>query len=314
MSISVLIPCFDAEPFLAQAIESALAQSRPADEIVVVDDGSRDRSREIAARYPVRSVALPENRGPAAARNVAIREARGDLLVWLDADDWFEPRHVEVVAGLLDRHPDAAVAWSAVRLRGDANGVFGGRSRAVDGPCEMFWECLVDTVVPPMSAAVRRAALERVGGYDERFRFSEDFDLWLRLSRRERFVASAEVTSNYRRHPLQASAHPRDQRRAVYLSRRLLLEQLRREGESDLASRVVARMERIWEAQLAAAWAARDADELTFLLGLAGELPAARAGRRYRWLLRLPPPIVAAWDALRARRAASRSTAGAAVS
>ncbi|HLF57371.1 MAG TPA: glycosyltransferase [Thermoanaerobaculia bacterium] len=309
MKVSILIPCYNAEPFLAHALESALRQERPADEVVVVDDASTDASTAIAARYPVRLVRLERNSGQSVARNAAVRASTGEVLVWLDADDWFEPRHVAVVVGLLERYPAAAVAFSAVRLRGTMSGVFGGRLPSREGPTDLFWQCLVDTVVPPMSAAVRRPALERVGGYDERFRFAADFDLWLRLSRRERFVSTEEVTSNYRRHDRQASMQPRQQRRAVYESRRLLLERLVAEGEAPLAERVALRMEEIWAAQLRAEWGARDIDALRFLLDLAPLLPRAEAAKRYRWRTRIPRSLIAGWDRLRAAGGRARSAA-----
>src|SRR5258705_5670466 len=108
MSISAVIPCFNAAPWLRAAIESALGQSRPVAELIVVDDGSTDCSRAIASEYPVRILRVPENRGHASARNLALREAAHDMVAWLDADDFWDPHHCAVVVPLLEAHPLAA--------------------------------------------------------------------------------------------------------------------------------------------------------------------------------------------------------------
>src|SRR5271157_3647324 len=100
--ISVIIPCYNAEPFLAEAIVSVLKQTCPVGEILVVDDGSTDRSAEIARSYGARVISMGRNSGHAAARNAGVDAARGDLLAWLDADDYWDAIHCEVVCGLLE--------------------------------------------------------------------------------------------------------------------------------------------------------------------------------------------------------------------
>lgn len=87
MRLTCLIPAFNAEPFIAEALGSVLAQRRQVDEILVVDDGSTDRTAEIAERWGARVVRLPGNRGAGAARNRGAELARGEVLLWLDADD-----------------------------------------------------------------------------------------------------------------------------------------------------------------------------------------------------------------------------------
>ena len=88
--ISVVIPCYNREPFLAETIESVLKQTRPVGEIIVVDDGSTDRSAEVARSYGARVISMNRNRGHAAACNAGVDAARGDLLAWLDADDYWD--------------------------------------------------------------------------------------------------------------------------------------------------------------------------------------------------------------------------------
>ncbi len=84
--VSLYIPCYNAERYIARAIEGALRQTNALDEILVVDDGSKDGTREIASRYPVRIISHDRNRGLAAARNTGFRNARNELVASLDAD------------------------------------------------------------------------------------------------------------------------------------------------------------------------------------------------------------------------------------
>src|SRR4051794_20549811 len=106
--ISVVIPAYNGEAFLEQAIESAVAQTWPRTEVVVVDDGSTDRSAEIAGSYPVKLV-RQENHGVAAARNRGVDEADGDLLSFLDQDDMLRP-------GKLRRPTQAPLAPPRARM------------------------------------------------------------------------------------------------------------------------------------------------------------------------------------------------------
>src|SRR5690606_20310781 len=105
----------------------------------------------------------------------------------LDADDYWEPNHCEVVCGLLDRFPEAAVAYSRVRFFGALNGVW--NAPVFPHPSDAFWDCVPCTIVPAMSAVTRRDPLLAIGGFDAGFRVAPDFDLWLRLSRVVKFVS-----------------------------------------------------------------------------------------------------------------------------
>ena len=94
--VSVVIPCYNQAHFLGEAIESVLAQTYPHREIVVVDDGSPDNTREVASRYPGVRYVRQENQGLAAARNTGLRHSSGSYLVFLDADDRLLPEALEV--------------------------------------------------------------------------------------------------------------------------------------------------------------------------------------------------------------------------
>jgi glycosyltransferase involved in cell wall biosynthesis len=95
-TVSVVIPAYNAEAYLREALDSVFAQTRPPDEVVVVDDGSTDRTSEVAASYGDRVRLLRQpNRGEAAARNAGVLAARGALIAFLDADDTWLPRYLE---------------------------------------------------------------------------------------------------------------------------------------------------------------------------------------------------------------------------
>ncbi|MGV3723986.1 MAG: glycosyltransferase family 2 protein [Actinomycetota bacterium] len=171
-TISVLIPAYNAAGCVSNAIESVLAQTVPPVEILVVDDGSADRTAEVIAGFgpPVRLL-RQRNAGPAAARNHAAREAQGDWLALLDADDAWLPEKLE---RQLQYTGDPAVGL--IHCWGPPGG----------GPVPdritlgSLWErnCIVNS-----SVLVRRTAFEQVGGFDEdRGLISvEDYNLWLRL-------------------------------------------------------------------------------------------------------------------------------------
>lgn len=255
--ITAIIPCYNAESYLAEAIESVLAQTRPVDEIVVVDDCSTDDSRAIARRYPVTILQTPSNRGHAAARNLGIEASRGDVIAWLDADDYWEPNHCEVVVALMERYPEVGVAFSKARRVGLRSGLW------PDSPCDyqprdVFWHCFERTIVPAMSVITRKEAINRVGRCNDEVRIAPDFDLWLRMSRHYPFVSTPEATSNYRWHGNQISSDPAKQIRSMFAARLRLAAQLRRDGEKNLAQQVENKAVDYWDTLLTDAWSRGD--------------------------------------------------------
>jgi len=297
--ISVVIPCFNAQAYLGQAIESVLSQTRAADELIVVDDCSTDDSVRIAERYQAITLSTTVNSGHATARNLGIARARGDVIAWVDADDYWEPHHLEVVCGLLDRFPEAAVAFSRVRLFGARDGIYG-LSPCDNRPGTLFRESFEQTVVPAMSVVTRRSALLQVGGYSEHIRHAPDFDLWLRMSRAYLFVSSPLVTSNYRWHESQISAkHPYGQWRSMYSSRLAMIERLRADGEPEAAAELESLLVKGWEKDLSRSWHQRRMDDLRFFASLSSLLPGTTGTtRRYCRLAALPRWLIGMADRL----------------
>jgi hypothetical protein len=175
----------DGEPYLAEAVESLLAQSFTGFELVVVDDGSSDGSRDIVRSYGDPRIRLLENgrnRGLAASLNRGIREARGELLARQDADDVSEPERLARQLAHLDAHPEVALLGCAAR-EVDSRGR---RLRDVPLPRDaaaIRWAMLFSCPFVHTAVVFRRSALERVGPYDERLSYSMDYELWLRVAR-----------------------------------------------------------------------------------------------------------------------------------
>jgi glycosyltransferase involved in cell wall biosynthesis len=297
LSISAVIPCYNAGPFLAQTIESVLAQSRAVSEIVLVDDCSTDDSASVAQRYPVRYFRTLVNSGNAVARNTCLREARSELVAWLDADDYWEPYHLATVAALLEQYPEAGAAFGAVRLVGAARGV--AKPRIPPGPpVDFFWESFWRTPGPQMAAIAYRDAMLAIGGYDERMRSGNDFDVWMRFARGHKLVSTHEVTSNYRWHPSQLSRRPEQQYRNTYQARWWLWQQVVAEGDQALAHEMERRMRWIWEQDLELCWRERDMRAVRYLLRFADVVPHApnRVRRHYARRAWIPKLAARAWD------------------
>ncbi len=201
---SVVVPCRDGLPDVLEAIASALAQSVPPLEVILVDDGSSDGSAEaVSRRFGDRVRVLSGRRGSAAAaRNAGWRAARGEFVAFLDADDVWLDGKLETAAGAFAARPGADWFFS--------DGAF----RTIDGQWHASWFGLYADVVEPYvgspvaqlfevnfvltsSTVVRRAALEAVGGFDESLSHAEDLDLWIKLSRRGRAVASRRALVRY---------------------------------------------------------------------------------------------------------------------
>ena len=173
-TISVVVTCYDLGRTIEEAIESVHRQSRPAAELVVVDDGSTNlQTRQVLTRLARRGVRIirTENRGVGAARNLGARLTIGDYLVFLDADDVFEPTYFDKAATRLDDDPDLGFVTSAVRAFEGASFVW--------RPSPLTWVEAVSTAgVPHISSMTRRRLWDAVGGYDESIRYSEELYCW----------------------------------------------------------------------------------------------------------------------------------------
>src|SRR5918994_4394833 len=196
--VSVVIPCFNLGRFLDEAVESALGQTFPDLEVVVVDDGSTDPdTRALLADYrrPRTRVVRSENRGLPAARNLGIRSSRGAYVCALDADDRLEPAWLEKAVGVLQADPSLAFVSHWFRAFGDE------RWGWTPQRCDLV--SLLDSNTVNGAALVRREALEAAGLFDESMREGcEDWELWLRIVKGGgRGAILPEMLYAYRRRP-----------------------------------------------------------------------------------------------------------------
>lgn len=203
--VSVIVPTYNRAYVLGRALESACAQTYRDHEIVVVDDGSDDDTRELVASFHERGVRYlthSGNQGVSAARNTAIRAARGELLAFLDSDDVLAPSMIEQLVAFLDDHPgiDAVFSDVAVVEGVDAVPVVASLARelpvfsrllavlAADVPVlvdkRAMYLCLLEEVpVKPSALLVRARVFEKIGYFDEHLKSGEDWDWLMRLVR-----------------------------------------------------------------------------------------------------------------------------------
>ncbi|HEX5044646.1 MAG TPA: glycosyltransferase [Candidatus Polarisedimenticolaceae bacterium] len=207
--VSAVIPAHNCARFLPQAIDSALAQEGAALEVVVVDDGSTDATPDVLASYAGRVVALRQaNRGPSAARNAGIAASTGEFVAFLDADDTWEREKTRAQLAYLERHPACGLVFCDAYLMDEAGHhlapLLGPRTGEVPtGSClrELFQGNFV--LIP--GVMVRRSVLERTGGFDERLRNAEDYDLWLRVAEIAEIGLVPEPLAAWRKRAGQAS-------------------------------------------------------------------------------------------------------------
>lgn len=202
--ISVVMPCYNAAAYLEQAVDSALNQTYGSVEVVLVDDGSTDGSADVATRLASKyrgriQLLRTERMGPYPARNLALRQVRGQLVAFLDADDWWDPSALEK---LYDAMTGAAADIAYCGWQNVGEGIHSDPyvppAYEGDDPVAHF----IRTCPWPIHAAlVNRNVVDRLGGFSERRFASMDYDFWLRaLALTRRMVRVPEVLAFYRWH------------------------------------------------------------------------------------------------------------------
>jgi glycosyltransferase involved in cell wall biosynthesis len=197
--VTVVVPCFNQAHFLPDAIDSVLAQTHSEIAVVVVDDGSRDNTAEVAARYPGVRWVTQENRGLAAARNAGLQHVETDFVVFLDSDDRLLPEAIETGLRELAADPDAMMAAGAWRLIGeDGRRLPSGAPELPEDVLPALLEsCFIST---PAAVIYRRRLFDEIGGFDPEVSASADYDLYLRVAARRPVRIHREVVAEYRRH------------------------------------------------------------------------------------------------------------------
>jgi glycosyltransferase involved in cell wall biosynthesis len=201
--VSVIVPTFNRAHLVCQAIDSVLAQTYREFEIVVVDDGSTDNTREVVSRYGecIRYI-FQQNAGLSAARNTGIRASTGELLAFLDDDDTMSPTKLALQVAYLDERPDVGAVycgWQVVSA--DGTTVLGEVRPTRKG--EILKDLLLEAYLfPPVAIMIRRECIDRVGLFDETLPTCEDDDLWYRIAKAGyRFGCIEQPLCQYRTTP-----------------------------------------------------------------------------------------------------------------
>jgi glycosyltransferase involved in cell wall biosynthesis len=205
-SVSIIIPCYNGERYIAEAVMSALSQSASA-QVIVVDDGSTDNSRSILEQYSNQIVLVcKENGGVSSARNKGIAHSESDYIVFLDADDVLTPHCIEDHLKVAIENPEVGLIYGSNYII-DENGQQIGINpqSATFRTIQQVAEGQIPA--PSQSMYLRKAVLE-AGCFDQTIAFGEDMDLILRIGVRYKIASHEQFVVSYRHHPGQATKKP----------------------------------------------------------------------------------------------------------
>jgi glycosyltransferase involved in cell wall biosynthesis len=213
-TVGVVVTTYNHERFLQQSLESVFAQKRPADAVVVVDDGSTDDPAAVAARFPGVRLIRQENRGLSAARNAGLGALATDYVVFLDADDRLEPPAIEAGLACFLRAPESGFVYGGHRYIDGEGREIGER---FEPPGDSAYVQLLRGNFIGMHATVmyRRDRLLAIGAFDEQLRRCEDYDAYLRMARQYPVTGYPDLVAAYRLHGGNMSADHRTMLRSA---------------------------------------------------------------------------------------------------
>jgi len=204
--VSVIIPAFNAEKTIARAVDSVLAQTYSPVEVIVVDDGSTDGTRDICESYGNRiHYIYQKNKGVSSARNQGIEAAKGYFIGFLDSDDWFLPNKIQTMVTLYSEYPLINCMTSAYYIDD-------GKSRKPypqpgkicssggNGIVSIFREfSRGNYIIHPNTVLIRTSVFKTIGVFNEHWRFGEDLEMWARIAGQYEWVYSEKPLSVYNR-------------------------------------------------------------------------------------------------------------------
>jgi glycosyltransferase involved in cell wall biosynthesis len=226
---SVVIAAHNVERYVEMAVRSALASDLQEIEVIVIDDGSKDRTPEIVSKIDDPRVVLVRLRpsgGPSRPRNVGIARARAPYVAFLDADDLMKPDKLSATVAALDRHPDAGFAFADFERIGEDGGVivesvlarYPVFQKLAAEPIEHDWYLisqaelarglLYENFIGTCGVVVRKDLLTEIGPFDNSLVCSEDRDLWFRLAHRCSALYWDHIGFSYRENPASVSHRP----------------------------------------------------------------------------------------------------------
>jgi glycosyltransferase involved in cell wall biosynthesis len=224
--VSIMMPAYNTEKYIGEAIESVLAQSYPHWELIIVNDGSTDRTAEIATQYTDLRIKVfhQVNSGESAARNAALKQMKGEYVAFLDADDLFLPSHLETAIGFLQAHPEYNCVYTDgyyINEKCERLMLLSSRRR---GPFEgdIFEEVVraSDVFGPPVCIVLRHdMIIGRRLEFDPGIVIGPDWDFFIRCCEVTQFGYVDQVTCLYRMHQTNISIRTNSRQRALHLAK-----------------------------------------------------------------------------------------------
>lgn len=211
--VSITMPVLNGERYISESIESILAQTFQDFELIVVDDGSTDRTAEIvrgfASRAQIKIVHHPQRQGIARSVNDGVRRSSGELIAFCDHDDAWLPNFLESQVSYLDEHADVGMVHSDFQMTdGDGNvivpSVAATRGSHARPSGHVFPQLFMDSFIVGNSVMIRKEIFETLGGFDESLRFG-DYLLWMRIARHYKVDYVPKALTQYRQHAVQST-------------------------------------------------------------------------------------------------------------
>jgi len=186
MSISVIIPTYNRANFLTKAIESVLNQTLQPNEIIVIDDGSDDNTKEIIEAYPNIKYIYQDNSGVSSARNLGIKNAKSKWILFLDSDDFWHKDKLQIQVDYHNNNQDIYISHTDETWIRDNRVVNKPKKYKKEGGY-LFYKSLTHTNIGTSTIMIKKSLFDEIGLYDESLVACEDFDLFLRVSKKYNF-------------------------------------------------------------------------------------------------------------------------------
>lgn len=181
MEISVVIPTYNRYGVLKRAIHSVLAQTHKPKEIIIIDDGSNDKTSQIIKEFPQINYYYQENAGVSSARNLGIKYSKSKWIAFLDSDDEWHKDKLQEHIFFHKQHPQVLMSYTDEKwMRDDKEVKLPKKFHKVGG--EIFCECLSHCIIAPSATLISKDLLDDIGDFDESLEVCEDYDLWLRVA------------------------------------------------------------------------------------------------------------------------------------
>jgi glycosyltransferase involved in cell wall biosynthesis len=199
--VSVIIPAFNSAVYIHETIESVKRQTYKDYEIIVIDDGSTDDTRDIVKAYgDTVTYYYQSNKGAGVPRNIGVRMSNGEYIAFLDHDDIWLPDKLNIQVSVMDADPGLSFVCSETYVFTDKEGTID-LWRKPRWAEESFAHLLEDNFISVLTVLMRRSCFDEIGGFDERLHANQDYDLWLRMTaNNHRFKYINIPLARYRRH------------------------------------------------------------------------------------------------------------------